>query len=224
MSVFFLRKRWLKIAIYLCSFVITAFSLSYALVLREVEASGTERIFYFLVSENPHLQVSTIEIQLENGAGYLLKDGNKEYTALSVYLRSSESEKALQSASKRFSDLKIIPVESGKLYFSSRLDKKQAPKILGGLNTLFGCMQVIDYEIKRLEEGATQQSVKRVLQEIEGTIVFLGQDNEFFSSVCKSTATALNKSVSDIVYLKDLRYLLCELCSAYKNISEEFSL
>ena len=224
MSVFFLRKRWLKIAIYLCSFVITAFSLSYALVLREVEASGTERIFYFLVSENPHLQVSTIEIQLENGAGYLLKDGNKEYTALSVYLRSSESEKALQSANKRFSDLKIIPVESGKLYFSSRLDKKQAPKILGGLNTLFGCMQVIDYEIKRLEEGATQQSVKRVLQEIEGTIVFLGRDNEFFSSVCKSTATALNKSVSDIVYLKDLRYLLCEICSAYKNISEEFSL
>ena len=224
MSVFFLRKRWLKIAIYLCSFVITAFSLSYALVLREVEASGTERIFYFLVSENPHLQVSTIEIQLENGAGYLLKDGNKEYTALSVYLRSSESEKALQSANKRFSDLKIIPVESGKLYFSSRLEKKQAPKILGGLNTLFGCMQVIDYEIKRLEEGATQQSVKRVLQEIEGTIVFLGHDNEFFSSVCKSTATALNKSVSDIVYLKDLRYLLCELCSAYKNISEEFSL
>ena len=224
MSVFFLRKRWLKIAIYLCSFVITAFSLSYALVLREVEASGTERIFYFLVSENPHLQVSTIEIQLENGAGYLLKDGNKEYTALSVYLRSSESEKALQSANKRFSDLKIIPVESGKLYFSSRLDKKRAPKILGGLNTLFGCMQVIDYEIKRLEEGATQQSVKRVLQEIEGTIVFLGKDNEFFSSVCKSTATALNKSVSDIVYLKDLRYLLCEICSAYKNISEEFSL
>ena len=224
MSVFFLRKRWLKIAIYLCSFVITAFSLSYALVLREVEASGTERIFYFLVSENPHLQVSTIEIQLENGAGYLLKDGNKEYTALSVYLRSSESEKALQSANKRFSDLKIIPVESGKLYFSSRLEKKQAPQILGGLNTLFGCMQVIDYEIKRLEEGATQQSVKRVLQEIEGTIVFLGQDNEFFSSVCKSTAAALNKSVSDIVYLKDLRYLLCEICSAYKNISEEFSL
>lgn len=224
MSVFFLRKKLFIITGYILSFLITATSLICAVIINNAYVYKHERNFYFLVSENPHLQVSGFEIQMENGAGYLVESGDDKYIALSVYLRESDGNKALESASERFDDLKVLSIGSANLYFKNRTEKREATSIINGLNTLLGGIRALNNEITRLEKGATQESSKRVLTDVAKPLGYLGTENEYFQSAGAIAVDTINKSIADIVYLKDLRYLLCQLCMEYTRICSKFSL
>ena len=224
MSVFFLRKKAVLCVVFILSFVVTASSLFYALIIGRAQVYKHNQTFYFLVSQNPHIEASSLTIKAENGAGYLLeKDGNN-YVALSVYLSETDAKKALESAKHRFTEITYIPVTSENLYFITRGEKINAQETVNGLKTLLTGIVLLDKEIYRLEKGATQQSTKRVIKDLSKTIVFLGKENELFQVLGKNTTSIVGESLENIVYLKDLRYLLCFLCDEYTRICAKFSL
>ena len=67
-----------------------------------------------------------------------------------------------------------------------------------------------------------------VLSKIVDNLLYLSKKykNDFkeFSNVCKNSANALNKSVSGIIYAKELRHILCETCANFIKLSQEFPL
>lgn len=208
------------------SFTISAFF--YAKTIESAWKMGTGKNFYFLVSEGRSLQVSTQTIGLQGGAGYSLFYEDGAYAAYSVYFTEAESNTAQSSVENTGENAKIVVVTSGPLYLKTQKQKRKALAISGAFESLYGCIQVLNFEIARLEKGATQESSKRILQTLSRQFSFLG--NKYaemvagYKRVCKNAQELLSESISNIVYAKDLRYLLCELSVAYANLSKNFSL
>ena len=221
---FFLQKKWRLTIIYALSFIITLSSIVYALLINNAQVYKHEQIFYFLVSKNQRLEASSFEIKAENGAGYLLEKDGKQYIALSVYFNEIDGENALQSAITRFDDLAVVSIISGDLYFITPFQKRTADRTIGGLKSFLGGIRALESEIKRLEKGATQQSSKRILNDVSQTIAYLGEENELFKSASVITTSTVQEIIEDVVYLKDLRYLLWALCMEYTSICSKFSL
>ena len=189
---------------------------------------NTDKTFYFLVLEEDKIEVASYEVKLDGGAGFLLDYENCDYVALSVYLSGIEGDKACASISQKYGNAKIISINSGKLYMKRDSQKKTAKKTQGGFNSLYGCIEVLSREIARLDKGATQQSSGRILSQVAGNLQYLSEEYTScffnFSNVCQNGANALYKSVSSIIYTKDLRYILCQLCFDFIKLSKEFSL
>ena len=121
----------------------------------------------------------------------------------------------------------VVSVQ-GKCYLKGVKQKENAAFFAGAFESLYGCMQVLNGEIKRLERGATQESSKRILQTVSRQFSFLkkqyAEKVAGYANACENAQKRLSEMLSNIIYAKDLRYLLCELSVAYANLSKNFSL
>ncbi len=197
----------------------------YTRYLDNATVEAVSQNYYFLVSDSTSVEASTYEIQLNGGAGYLMEQDGREYVAISTYLTEIEA----QTVQKNWKeDTKIFTVGSEKLYFKKQADKKNAKKIIGAFHTLEDIIEVLHLEINRLEKGATQESCKRILQTLEKQFAFLENEYEGFfpkySKICQTAIKRLEKMINDTVFVKDLRYLQCELCEAYATLAKDFAL
>ena len=128
----FLYKRILG-ALGVC---LTLISLCYAGVLHIVQTVGTERTFYFLVSDIMATQATAECMQLQGGAGYTFACGNREYVAYSVYLSKNESEQARSSVVESGDTATCLPVRCDKLYLTTPNEKRNAQRIKGAFESL----------------------------------------------------------------------------------------
>ena len=87
---------------------------------------------------------------------------------------------------------------------------------------------MLNGEIKRLEEGATQESSKRILQSLSRQFAYLSKENsmqqEEYTKLCQNASNRVEGFIQGVVYVKDLRYLLCDLCNGYLKLSKNFAL
>ncbi len=229
MSAFLIK--WKKVAgivVGVLSVLFTCSAFLYAKTLESAQTVGTEKNFYFLVSDSNSLEVSTQITRLQGGAGYSLLYEEGEYAAYSVYFSENESLAAQSSVAQTGESAEILVVKSAPLYLKTKKQKKHAALIGGAFESLYGCMQVLNGEIKRLERGATQESSKRILQTLSRQFSFLGKEYAErvagYKEACENAEKRLLEATAGIVYAKDLRYILCELSVAYANLSKNFFL
>ncbi len=225
MSASFFKKKWF---ILLGGFtaVATVFGVyTYTRYLHRATVEAVSQNYYFLVSESTHVEASAQEIQLNGGAGYLLEGNERDYVSICAYL-SEEEAKTVQEGLEE--DTRVVVVGVDKLYFRSRKDKQNAKKIVGAFQTMLGIIEVLAQETKRLDEGATQESSKRILETLKGQLLYLSKEYEkifpSYANVCKRAAERLHELISGTVFVKDLRHLQCELCDSYVGLAEEFSI
>jgi hypothetical protein len=222
---FFIKKRWIYLGIsqLLAAFVLIM--LVYAAFLSRAETVWVGKSFYFLVSKTEHIEAGAYDAKLDGGAGYLLEYEGREYVALAVYL-NGEDGRAVHAANGE--DTKLLQMDIDKLFFKGCSEKKNAPLYQGALDCLYGCMEVLGLEIDRLDDGATQQSAARTLGILLKQLRYLAQEYQTsFAScakVCASAGERLEALLSDTIYAKDLRYLLCELSTGYMRLASTFSL
>lgn len=228
MSAKFFKKRIIAVALFATATLFTLSCVFYSWSFYRVEVYNVSKSFYFLVVDEVHIQASTAEIQYDGGAGFLLDYDDKEYLALSVYMKNGEAEQAKLAVANKYTDAKIVKVSSGNLHMKNKAQKHQANNIIGALESMYGNMQVLNGEIARLANGATQSSSKRILSHIADNLRYLEKENrEHFSAlstVCAQTLQGLEEYTKDIVYARNLRFLLCEWSVAYMQLSEEYSL
>lgn len=221
---FFTKKRWLYIGLsqLLACFVLIC--LLYSVYLNQVSTVWVGKSFYFLVSENEHVEVATHEAHLDGGAGYLLEHDGKEYIAWAVYLNDADG-KAVQTTVEEKTQILKKNVEY--LCFKGK-KKKEKSVYQGALNTLYGCIEVLSQGISRLDHGGTQQACKRILSVLERQFSYLATtyQNSYpaFSNVCANVHKQLQNILNDTVYGKDLRYVLCGVSEEYIRLSADFSI
>ncbi len=225
MSAEFFRKKWFAIigGITAVSCVLGVYLYSRHLQNATVEAFSHD--YYFLVSNSTSVEASTHTVQLNGGAGYLLDGTDREYVAISAYLTAEEAEKAQANVQE---ETKIFSLGIENLYFKSKEDKKNAPKIVSAFRCLEDIIEVLHKETARLEQGATQQSSKRILQTLQRQLCYLGEEYgkvfPKYQTTCTQASSKIDEIVDNTVYVKDLRYLQCFLCDAYVSLAKDFSL
>ncbi len=229
MSAFFIK--WKKIWGIVAGTLAVSFTLStcfYAKRLENTQTVLTAKHFYFLVSDDKSIEVSKEMIVLQGGAGYALVHGSDTYAAYAVYFSKDESMDAQSSVLEMGKSAKIVEVSCTPLYLKTEKEKAYAPMIMGAFESFYGCMQVLNGEIKRLERGATQESSRCILQTLSRQFSFLkkqyAEKVAGYGNACENAEKGLSEILSNIVYAKDLRYLLCELSVAYAKLSKNFSL
>ena len=225
MSAGFLLKNKIKaLAVSLAFFVVFSI-LIYAGTLSSATVVAVEKSFYFLVSENPHVQAGAYDAVLDGGAGYLLETDGRALVALSVYLNENEAKRVTSGYGESVS---VLALKTEKLWFKTREEKRKQEVVESALKRAYNCMELLANEIKRLDNGSTQESTKRILELIKKQFAFMEREHrenyEAFSKVCKDARKELETICAGTVYTKDLRYILCALCGSYKELADEFSL
>ena len=223
MSTFFSRFKKLALGLVVLIYTFVAFALFYAIQIKNVQAYHLNQTFYFLVHTNPNIEVGAYTVPLNGGAGYLLKTSSGEKVAYSVYTQYFDAERA----QKNISESTIEQVTLSKLYFKTKQEKRDREKLVGAMQSIYGCIEVLQTEINRLSKGATQESCKRVLENLQGVLLCLEKERVDLPQIAKNSkklAEELQKSIDGIVYCKDLRYILCQMCFSYAEIASKYSL
>ena len=203
-------------------------SIAYANTFTTAQTVVLDKELYYLVDESTHTQAVSSFAQLQGGAGYVLETPTREYVAYSMYFDKSESETAQTSllAQDVKTTMHVVCVDT--LTFRTREEKRRVSTVISAFSCLDGCMQVLNQEIGRLENGATQQSSKRILTTLIDQFSHLQTQYQTsypaFALTCKNAKVQLQSCISEIVYVKDLRYVLCDLGVAYANLGKEFTL
>jgi hypothetical protein len=227
MTTDFFNKKRLSFAAKTAAVVFIFCALFYAWFLNQAERYPYRKRFYFLVDTSTHLDACVVGATLQGGAGYIVADDEREYSALSVYLTESAGNTAKNSLLDEQS-YSLIEKRVDGLYFKTRQEKRKKTRILSAFQCLDDCIEVLNGEIKRLEESATQQSTKRVLNELKKQFIYLSnvyrKDFPSYARVCAKADRDLEMVVGGIVYAKDLRYMCCQLCDSFVKLSEEYAL
>lgn len=201
--------------------------LLFSLQLLKAKRVDVANTFYFLVSNSTHIQASTHETEIIGGAGYLLETQEREYATFSVYLSEKKAERARTALSERNVSAETLPVSVGEIWLKTKQEKKNAKVYRSAFELLDNFLQVLDGQIVRLTVGGTQESVKGVLEILKKQFVYTEKEYEKifpeFSKLCRHTVKSLEEKLDGIVYAKDLRYLLCELCVGYAQMAGNFS-
>ncbi len=225
---FFRKKRYLRPLFYAVALLFTVATLLYAYALTGVKTVDVYKYFHFLVSASTHIEASTHQVSLDGGAGYALRRAEREYVAYHVYMQSTDGERALKAVSLQGEEVELVSVGVEKLYLKTREEKRNAQTLLDGMELLYAYIRILSDEIARLDGGATQESSKRVLNELSNQLSYAekayAERFSGLSSVCSALAQGLNERTEGIVYTQDLRYLLCESCVAYVGLGEEYAL
>lgn len=226
MATGFFYKKIVKGGVCLFAFAWIVFSLGYAVYLSSATVVNTSKNFYFLVSSSAHIEVSAHQATQMGGAGYLFEQNGRESVALSVYCTKIEA--VTVHANLKDGQTEILFLQSPKLYLKTRKQKQKKQVYKNAFCILSDCINFLDTEIDRLEKGATQQSSKRILAVLKDEFSFLQKEyqKDFapFATVCKNAEENLACALAGVVYLEDLRYLLCDLSVSYIRLSEEFQI
>lgn len=207
--------------------IFTIFVVAYAWFLNGVTSYALSKDFYFLVANTTHVEASAHVATLQGGAGYLVQDKERSYSALAVYLTRSAGETA-KAGLLETDEYSLLVKRVDKLYFKTRKQKRNSARILAAFSCLEDCIEVLNGEIARLENNAPQRSSKAVLQDLADQFSHLAKTYEgsfpSYATVCKGAATALRECCTGIVYARELRYVCCGLCDSFVSLGEEFSL
>ena len=183
-----------------------------------------QKSFYFLVSSSTHIQASTQFVEWSGGAGYLLEYSGCEQATFAVYL--SEGDGLQVQAVLTEQDTKLVCMSVDCIYLYKKSDKQNRKSIQGAFQTLYNCCEVLEQIIDRFAKGGTQESGKRLLNTLQKQLSFLGEEyaKNFpqYADVCMKAAERISQLEEASVYLKDLRYLLCELCVSYVRLANSF--
>ena len=223
----FFYKRIGRLLLYACVAVIVLGSLFLANYLRRADSFTVGGNFYFLLNTSTHVQASVPLTQLKGGAGYLVKSEGK--VAYAVYMQKEEALKAQESLLLLGERATVQEKLTERLYLKSRADKDKKDLYKGAFESLQGCIQVLSGEVKRLNDGATQQSTKRTLNTLSKQTKYMGEiyKNSFpaCATLCNDWAERLDGAAEqEIVYVWRLRYILCEACESYVQLTKAFCL
>ena len=223
---FFYKKRIVALAVCICCIFFMLGTFFYAGMLKRAERWAVRKSFYFLVKESTHIEASAEFVGLQGGAAYLLSYQGREYVTYSVYL-SEETGRAVQAVFNE-SDAQLLCVSIADIYFKTKREKGYKEEIKSAFKNLDGCMRFLNGVIDDLGSGGTQESAKRLLFSLEKQFSYLASIYikifPQYSSICKRGAKEISDLKADIVYTKDLRYLLCLLADAYVTLGKIFSL
>ncbi|MBE7084920.1 MAG: hypothetical protein E7368_02565 [Clostridiales bacterium] len=220
-----LKKRIFTVAYVATAFLIVFGIYLYTRYLNNATVEAVSQNYYLLVSDSTHVEASTHQIVLNGGAGYLLEMDGREYVTISAYPTRAEAEKVQSGLAEKTT---VLSVGRKQLYFKSAKEKKRAKQVVGALSCLEDAIEVLHQEISRLENGATQESSKKILQILKKQFDYLGteygEEYEKFAKVCQWASEFIGAIMEDVVYARDMRYLECALCVSYHELTEEFSL
>ncbi len=221
-TAFFLKKS-IYTGLFAALFVAVCGLIGYTASLTRTMTISVEKDFYYLVSESEHVEASVCFAVSSGGAGYVLETDDRQYAALSVYLSETDA----FTVQATVEDTCVKKRSARCLYLRKRRDKNAASYIRGGFQTLYGWLTVLEGEINRLSGGCTQQSCWHTLNGLRKQMRYAAKANETyfpaFAKVCDSGAVVLENLTQNIIYAKDLRYLLCSLCEEYCRLSENFA-
>ncbi len=149
--------------------------------------------------------------------------------AYAVYMQKEEALKAQESLLLLGERTTVEEKTTERLYLKSRVDKEKKNLYKGAFQSLQGCIQVLSGEVKRLNDGATQQSTKRTLNALSKQTRYMAEAyrNSFpaCAALCNSWAERLDGAAEqEIVYVWQLRYMLCEACEGYVQLTKAFCL
>ena len=225
---FLTKKRWIyRLFIpFIVIFVFTTFI--YAKYLREIKCVWMGKSFYFLVSETEHVEAGSLGVKLEGGAGYLFDYDGRTWVVWAVYFNEQDGKTVQASTSFNGKETKLLEVSIDRLYLKSAWEKKHASLYENAMECLYGCIEVLGLEIERLDNGATQRSSMETLQILLKQLRYLSEfyKGEFssYADMCVQAVKALESIIQEVIYTKDLRYLLCDLSCGFIKLSSKFSL
>lgn len=228
MSTFFLRK---NIICWIASVISTVFVCGvfiYTFILSQTKIVDVNVWFYFLVSEDTRVEAGAEFIKLDGGAGYLLRNNGKDYVVLSVYLEENDGEMVREALAKQGKATRVLSVGIQRLYLKLSKDKKKANIYARAFHCLQSYMKVLTEAASNLEKGGTQEACKRMIQPLIRQLLFLSEQYQelypAFAKLCRGTADSLAQISNETVYVKDLRYLLCEWAEKTVILATKFSL
>lgn len=227
MSADFFKKRILPVVVIAAVLFCAAGGALYGWSVLRVTEIEVSKSFYFLVNTSSHIEASTHNAQYLGGAGYLLEYEEGVYVALSAYLNEADAARAKESLLENNESVDTVTVVSGNLRIKGK-NEEHAAKLRGAFHSLYGNIEVLEKEIARLENGATQQSSGRILKILEKNFSYLTKEYETtfpaYAQACWEAAAWLKNAREDVIYVKDLRYLQCELCVSYGDLIENYAL
>ena len=227
MATDFFKRKYLSAVVVAVAVLFSVSVGLYAFFLNGLQYYSIEKSFYFLVDNSTHIDACVATSTLQGGAGYIVDDGVREYSAMSVYLTKSAGEVA-QNGLVGERSYSLLEKRVDGLYFKTLEHKQKKARILSAFRCLDDCIQVLNGEIRRLEDRATQQSTKSVLNDLAKQFVFLAQEyqKDFpkYAVLCEKVGEKINALTKSIVYARDLRYLCCSACDGFVQLSEEFAL
>ncbi len=225
MSAVFFRKRIIKFTA--CVLLVCTLALACIGVCRKRVEIPTGKDFYFLVDTSSHVEASTHGVQYVGGAGYLLERNGGACVAYSVYVTEENALRAQEALLQNAKSVETVKASSGNMKIKRR-DKDKAKALQGAMESLYGNICVLEAEIARLENGATQQSSARILATLERNFEYLatqyGEIYHAYAKRCLESAKILKEVQKGIIYAKDLRYLQCELCVAHGELTANYPL
>ena len=226
MATFFLRKKFFYpfFTVIFTSIVLTSVSYSALLLNRTRISIATS--FYFLVTKKQHIEASAEFIKLQGGAGYLLREKDVDYIVFSVYLNEEDAASVCANLMHFDEDVKLFPVQINALYFNTKTPA-QIDLYCNALNMLKEYMSIIEKCILLLMEGETQENVKNILFSTQKHLEFLSHSfnttYEEFAVACNHTAQLIADCINKVVFVADLRYILCSMAGEYIALCKLFS-
>lgn len=229
MSAFFYKKKSIFAYFSVClSMIFTLGCFLYACVLSLAMRVENRKTFYFLVSACESVEVGYYQVVFDGGAGYLMKEKDRDCVAYAVYFSKTRCDQAALALENADKEADILVRETKDLYLKKGKEKKKYKQIRGALEGLFSCLKELEKVIEKLQQGVTQFSSKESVRALVEQLQFLSNAYqsvcENYRRECQSSAERLNGCLNGVLLCKDLRYELCVLCNLYLQTSEKFYL
>ena len=220
---FFYKYRITRVACWLSLFFVLA-CVGYAFSLSKAKEVNFEESVYFLVLEDARIEAGTEFVKWQGGAGYLLSLGEEEYVAISVFLNKESAEIVQKRLRENGQKTSLIKKGVQRLYFKGK-EKRKASMYINALNLFKSYVHLLEDCIGRLENGLTQEGCKRILKTLEKQFCYAQKvyaGYPAFSHLCDKSSQELSKICEGIIYLKDLRYLLCYQIDVFFALCDVF--
>jgi hypothetical protein len=208
------------------SLTIVTFCVGYAFALSRVKCEDFYGSVYFLTSQELQVEAGAEFIKWDGGAGYLLKSEEGECLAISVFFDEASAQKVQKRLCASGKKTNILQKGKQKLYFKGK-EKAKSNFYIGALNLFKSYMHILEDCIGELEGGMTQEACKRMLKILEKQFAYskrIYKEYNAFAAICLQSKNSIQEVCRDIVYLKDLRYLLCWQAEKYVELCNAFSL
>ena len=208
-----------------CAVAFTVFITGYAAFLSFATKISLEQELCFVAMGAESVETCVLDVTKNGGAGYLLDDGKDTLVALSVYFSKENAESVWVKNKDYYDDLQTLSKPCDTLYLKTRAQKRNGEKIKTDFETVYESAVYLSDVVLSLDNGATQESVKR-------TANALREKLEIFAQICvtplkepcEQAATGLKDATKGIVTSANLRYVLCQLCDGYARATASYCL
>lgn len=175
----------------ICLFAASAFSMRGA----GVRSHGS---VYYLIWETDSLQASSALVEVQGGAGFVMKNG----VAIDVYFSLSDAQAAKSSLETYCKQIVIL---------EGIFDNSVSSILWAGLHHVKGWQEA-------LQNGATQSVVRSGLQDVAKKLAFYAKNAKDMKAA--KIANELQILTTDVIYAQKLRYFLCSVCERLVERSE----